>query len=401
MNHSTTVKVRFRQSTIEGQPGSIVYAVTRHRTVRTITTEYKIYPCEWDERTSSVKIDDERAEFLLSISNRIKWDVALLHKIIETFEAESSGYSSADVVSKFHSQNQQQSFFHFMESVINRLKQLGKVGTGQNYRTTLNSFSKFRNNEDVVFAEFNADLIEEYEAWLTSDGIKPNSISFYMRILRAVYSRAVAQRITLDNKPFAKAYTGIEKTVKRAIALKDIKRIKELDLSMQPGLEFARDIFLFLFYCRGMSFIDAAYLRETNIVGEDIVYRRHKTNQELVIGINKHIRTIIGHYHVRDSKFILPILTDECDNHRRQYESALRRINNSLKKIAKLAGISTNLTTYVSRHAWATIAKSKGIPTSTISDALGHDSELTTQIYLATISTDAINRANDLILEDL
>lgn len=103
--------------------------------------------------------------------------------------------------------------------------------------------------------------------------------------------------------------------------------------------------------------------------------------------------------------YLLPILqsplTTGCPPLRTQYESALRRTNKALKHIAHMAHIPFTLTTYVSRHSWASIAKTKGIPTSTISDALGHDSELTTRIYLASLSTDAINRANDLILDEL
>ncbi len=123
-----------------------------------------------------------------------------------------------------------------------------------------------------------------------------------------------------------------------------------------------------------MSFIDAAYLTHSDIVGDEIVYCRHKTGQEISIGLNPHIRRILDKWHSRPA---------------------------SGPPLLPMAHIRTPLTTYVSRHAWASIAKSKGIPTATISDALGHDSEMTTQIYLASLSTKAIDRANSLILRDL
>lgn len=308
-------------------------------------------------------------------------------------------------------------FLEFMGRVIERLDMLGKAGTCRNYRMALKSFGKFcccvygAGYVDCSFCDITADLIERYEAWLAANGVTPNTISFYMRILRAVYRRAVEKDLALDANPFARAYTGIERTVKRAIPLTDIRRIKNLDLSHRPSLERARDIFMFLFYCRGMSFVDAANLRMANIYGGTsdspimtgcaIVYRRQKTNQELTVGINSHIRAILLRYHVNGSSFLLPIIKDRRGDCRRQYEAGLRRVNNALKKIAELAGISATLTTYVSRHAWASIAKSKGIPVSTISDALGHDSVLTTQIYLSSISSEVIDRANDLILADL
>lgn len=83
-----------------------------------------------------------------------------------------------------------------------------------------------------------------------------------MRNLRAVYNRAVEKELTTQRYPFKHVYTGVEKTLKRAVPLKTIKQIKEMDLSMNPTLGFARDMFLFSFYTRGMSFVDMAYLRK-------------------------------------------------------------------------------------------------------------------------------------------
>ena len=84
------------------------------------------------------------------------------------------------------------------------------------------------------------DLIMEYEAWLKTNGVSLNTISFYMRILRATYNRAVEKELTAQKYPFRHVYTGMDKTVKRAISLKDIRRIKELDLTGKPHWELAR-----------------------------------------------------------------------------------------------------------------------------------------------------------------
>ncbi|MDE6346182.1 MAG: site-specific integrase [Muribaculaceae bacterium] len=299
------------------------------------------------------------------------------------------------------------SFNEFMLGLISRKMQLGKAGTAHNYKSTLNSFLRFMSGNNVKFSVLTPELIEEYEAWLIAANVKSNSISFYMRNLRAAYNHAVELGYTADRDPFRKAYTRIEKTTKRAVSLADIRRIKALDLSALPALELSRDIFMFLFYCRGMSFIDAAYLSDTNIIGNELIYRRHKTGQELRIGLNKYILQLLDKWQSGycTGSYLLPILTGGhpagSKFSRTEYESALRRTNKSLKHIARMANIRTSLTTYVSRHSWASIAKSKGIPTATISDALGHDSELTTQIYLTSLSTDTIDRANAIILREL
>ena len=101
------------------------------------------------------------------------------------------------------------------------------------------------------------------------------------------------------------------------------------------------------------------------------------------------------------TEYLLPVITDPTASERRQYENALHLVNRKLKKVAEMAGISVPLTMYVARHAWASIAKSKNIPLSVISEGMGHDSETTTQIYLASLDTSVIDEANGRILNDL
>ena len=150
-----------------------------------------------------------------------------------------------------------------------------------------------------------------------------------------------------------------------------------------------------------MSFIDAIYLKKKDVRNGVLSYRRHKTGQLLHIKIVGQISELIERYSDKKSPYLLSIITVPGKDERTQYESALRRINNALKSIALMVNLQIPLTTYVSRHAWATIAKSKNISVNVISDALGHDSISTTQIYLASIDTSIIDRANELVICDL
>ena len=261
---------------------------------------------------------------------------------------------------------------------------------------------RFRKNKDVQLDDMDADLVMEYEAWLKMNGVSLNTISFYMRILRATYNRAVEKGLTVQKHPFKHVYTGMDKTRKRAISLKDIKRIKELDLSGKPHWELARDMFLFSFYTRGMSFIDMAYLKKSDLKNGILSYRRHKTGQQLHIRWESCMEKIVVQYAAGcSSEYLLPILKLPSKKLRSQYKSTLFRINKYLKEIAKLCGIATPLTMYVTRHSWASIAKSKNIPISVISEGMGHDSEETTRIYLASLDGSVIDKANLLILKDL
>lgn len=398
----TTVKVKFRPSTVEDCPGTIVYFVTHRRAVRQITTDYKVFPHEWDDKQSRPILapTGERTAVIQIIAQRIRRDINRLDKIINSLNCNKREFATDEIVKLFHETEREASFFEFMEEVILQLERLGKERTAENYTTALNSFKRFRNGNDIMLNEIDSDLMTEYEAYLKSHGVAMNTVSFYNRILRAVYNRAVEKEMTVQRYPFKHVYTGIDKTVKRALPLKIIKRIKELDLPLKSSLDFARDMFLFSFYTRGMSFIDMAYLKKKDLQNGILSYRRRKTGQQLFIKWEKSMQEIIDKYPANENSYLLPIIKTDR-NERLQYKNALRLVNNKLKEISVSIGLQSKLTMYVSRHSWASIAKSQNIPLSVISAGMGHDSENTTRIYLASLDNSMIDKANELILGKL
>ena len=253
-----SIKVKYRPSTTNGKEGSIYYQIIHGRTVRQIGTDFRVFDTEWDKEASSVKImpetNENRKQYLYSVSERIGWDIRRLQAIIAQCDRQGGSYSAYNIVEKFNCHANGLSLFGFMQDTISQLKQLGKVRTSETYTAALASFMKFREGQDILLCEIDSDTMMLYEAWLKFNGNCPNTTSFYMRILRAVYNRAVEKELTEQKYPFKHVYTGIGKTVKRALPLKSIKRIKELDLTLKPHLDYARDMFLFSFYTRGMSF---------------------------------------------------------------------------------------------------------------------------------------------------
>lgn len=397
----TTVKVKFRPSTVANRPGSIIYLVTRHRVVRQITSDCKVFPEEWDERQSKVVLaHKERTNAILSVAHRLSNDMEHLNEVIDRLNHTETDFTTDDVVRCFYESDTNPSLFRFMEDVINHLKHLGRERTSETYTTALRSFMHFRNGEDVYLNEMDSELIMEYQAYLKSRHVSLNTISFYNRILRAVYNRAVEKDLAVQRYPFRHVYTGVCKTVKRAIPLEAIRRIKELSLPPDSSLDFARNMFLFSFYTRGMSFVDMAYARKTDLKNGVLSYCRRKTGQRLYIRWEKCMQDIVGKYAENNTEYLLPIIK-RPGNERRQYRNTLRLVNNNLKMVAIMAGIQINLTMYVSRHSWASIARSQNIPLSIISEGMGHDSETTTQIYLASLDNASIDNANGLILKKL
>lgn len=290
----------------------------------------------------------------------------------------------------------------FTNSIIEQFRQLGKNRASEIYSSALASFLRFNSGKDIALKKINPDIMMLYESYLQGERkISRNSSSFYMRALRAIYNRAVEQGITKDNSPFKYVYIGVDRTVKRALQLHDIKKISSLNLTAKRRQAFARDLFMFSFYTRGMSFVDMAYLKKSDLRYGVLTYRRRKTGQQLQIKWEKCMQAFIDKWGTGTADFLLPIITYEKKDCRLQYQSAMSYMNILLKQVGAMAGVNIPLTTYVARHSWASIARSRNIPLSVISEGMGHDSERTTQIYLSSLESSVIDRANRLVIKAL
>ena len=381
------------------------YQVIHRRVSKQIRVGYKLFPDEWENLFSNHPVykNEKRKTYLTDLKTQIEADTHKLERIITELEQREGEYTSDEVVQlfRFRSTVNRNGFFAFTWNLIDQLNQIGRFRTAETYTTTLNSLMRFRENREILLESLNANLMMAYESYLKSTGLCPNSTSYYLRNLRAIYNRAVVAELTEQRFPFRYVYTGIEKTVKRAVPLNVIRKIKELDLDSYPAMDYARDMFMFSFYTRGMSFIDMAYLKKTDLTRGILSYRRKKTGQRLNIKWEKVMQGIIDKYDTSGSPYLLPVIKDLESDDRKQYKTVAHAINKNLKIVGERLGIAIPLTMYVARHAWASIAWSKNISLSVISEAMGHDSESTTRIYLASLDSATIDKANHLILNSI
>lgn len=394
-----TVKVKLRLSSVECKKGTIFYQVTHARKTMQITTNMHLHPYEWDSDGERLIVSVRNRTML---QNRIDSDVTLLRRIIKELDRTCIGYAVTDIVGKFRQTNRQTTFFAFMRQQIKSLSNANRFGTANNYEKALCSFSTFLQGEDIHFSMMTETLVENYNAWLIRRGIVRNSISFYMRILRAVFNKAVRQRLVEGSHPFQNVYTGIARTRKRAISESIIAQFYKLDLREGSNLALARDIFIFSYCTRGMAFVDIAYLKKSNIQGGAICYSRRKTGQVLCIKIEENIRKIIEKYSSGEREYVFPIISSEdAKEAYKQYRQELNNQNRRLKELSTMLPADCHLTSYTSRHSWATAARNHNVPISVISAGLGHTSEQTTQIYLTMLENSVIDEANKEIIREL
>jgi len=295
--------------------------------------------------------------------------------------------------------------FAFFDRNINRLL----IGNAKVYKDTRRSLKLFTSYASLSFSDIDQQFLHNYEVFLRKLGLAETSISVYFRTLRALFNKALQEKlIAAQAYPFKefKVAKFNTQTQKRAITKEELKRIEKLPLDADNPLLEARHYFLFSYYGQGINFRDIAQLQWKSIIQDRIVYTRAKTGQTIHFKLLPPAQEIVEHYRPltggHPEQYIFPILSRskhltavQIDN---RVDKVLKRVNKGLKELARLAQIQVHLTTYVARHTYATVLKKSGIPIAVISEALGHRSEFITQTYLKSFDNDVIDLANECLL---
>ena len=415
----TSINMVLRPSIKEGRyAGSLSLRVVHNRKSRTIVTGCRLYPEEWDSEKQKILYpvgDSARVTILADTETKISAGISMLEEIITSLNKQGR-YTVEDVINRYRRKTDNGNLSGYVESLVPELERAGQHRLIRAYRTVAGELLKHNKGEDIPLPHINACLVKSFENDLKMRGRQPNTISFYMRNLRAIYNKAVAScRIPAKSEnPFTSVYTKVKTTAKRALTEAETTRLYDINfealrIQSTPGipehhniesLYFAWRLFMFCFQAQGMCFIDMAYLRKENIKNGVCRYYRHKTSQQVEVIVNEGMQRIIESFasQVRDSPYLFPIIKhSDSIPARRDYESALRTQNRRLKALSRLAGIDKRVTTHVSRHTFASITRGGGLPTGVISEMLGHTTEKMTHNYLASLDRSLFEKAYQII----
>ena len=293
---------------------------------------------------------------------------------------------------------------HFYESIFDQLTKEGKCGNRQVYQYSLNSLRNFRKNFDsLYFEDIDLEFLKKYEQWLKGRGIKETTISQLFRTLRSAYNKAIYEGIVKkDNYPFDMFRVGKfnVKTKKRAIDKSEMMKFAQMEnapVERDPKQELALDIFVFSYLSGGISFVDIANLKEENIEGDMLVYHRQKTGKEVRVSLVPASLKIIAKNKAKSYGYLFPIFNSRVHKTAEQkmyrVDKVRRQVNHSLAKLGEELGCDRKITTYVARHTFATVMKRAGVDVTMISEAMGHSSIETTQIYLDSFEDNQIKQA--------
>ncbi len=293
----------------------------------------------------------------------------------------------------------------FMKTVADELQASGSFGTAHVYRSSLKAILAFNEQRELGFNKLTPEFLKKFEVHLRNRKCSWNTVSTYMRTLRAVYNRAVDRRFaSYTPHLFKHVYTGTKADRKRALEKEEMSLlIRELPYSkdLPPELRRAHAYFVLLFLLRGLPFVDLAYLKKSDLKGNTITYRRRKTGRQLTVTLLPEAVELIRKLINPDSKspYLFPFLRSDENTMEayREYQLALRQFNYQLTMLRQILGISTELSSYSPRHTWATTAYYCEIHPGIISEAMGHSSITVTETYLKPFRNKKIDDANSMI----
>ena len=399
MNATINV-VCFKSKTLSNGEHPLMIRICKSGKRRYKSIELSIKPEHWDFTKNKPKKNCPNKDVIQKII--IEKEKEYQEKQLD-FKSDSKDYTVSMLIEK--NENKKKTLDEFYTELISYYKSIDKLGNACIYRDSYHSLKRFKKgNIDFYFSEIDLAWLNSYEKWLRSNGKAETTISLLFRTLRSAFNKALennnAGKVINPFRKF-KVSKFNTKTKKRAISKDDIFKIINADLSEQKEyVKLSRDLFIFSYLCGGINYSDMAGLKYENIESGQLIYNRKKTGKKIILPLNTEALNIVKNYMTEDRvsvDYIFPILdknTHKTEQQRfNRLHKVMGKVNPALKKIAKLAKIDTNLTTYVARHSYATVLKNSGVNIALIGETLGHADLKTTMIYLDSFDDKQIGEA--------
>ena len=392
----------------------LVLRIIHNRKSTAIPLGYSLPSKDWDEKKRMVKKSSTLVSSVTRLNNllakrqtdamdmvtRLEDEGVLAHLDITKLKALILGKSAEDSLI-----DAKPTFFIYTKRLIDDMKKAGQVGNARVYGGVLGALRVYLKDRDVTFEDITYSWLQRYETYYFAQGNSVNGLSLNMRTIRAIYNKAIREGLVERScYPFHDYKIRNEVTEKRALDKSGLLKVVRTHLAEDHSLFHVRNYFLASYFMYGASFIDMAYLKVSNLKGGRVRYRRRKTHKLYDIKIEERLQSILDYYlpGKGEDDFLFPVVKrTSIQDQYREIDQARKMYNRGLKELAQLCGIEQHLTSYVSRHSFATQAMLSDIPINAISEMLGHSSLSTTQIYLKSLPSSILDEYHSRItLED-
>ena len=413
----------------------LILRLTHNRKTTSIKTGIHLKKEDWDADALEVKKSYKGAANIKRLNNEIqKKKAEALDRILKLEEkVKQTPLTVTGVKQHIDPSVSSSSFYDYGDRLIKELINTERIGTARSYQGVLSALKTFNkgkpfeknmggnpketnkvrfsakykdaNYRDLKFEEIDYNFLIKFENYHLSSGNELNGLAVYMRTIRSIYNQAMKSGDADKSQyPFSDYKIKTEPTKKRALDGTYLTKIIALDLGQEHSCFDARNYFVASYMMYGMNFADMAFLKKTDIANGRIQYRRRKTSKQYDIKVSDNLDSILSHYIqlYPTSTYVFPVIKrDKPILIERDIQTARKHFNKNLKSIAELCGIEQNLTSYVSRHSFATQALMQNVPVSAISAMLGHSSLKTTEIYLKSLPSNILDEYNSKLLKNL
>ncbi len=404
LSHMSTIKFTLKSAPNADGKHSIVIQLIKDRKNTTISLGKSVKLDDWSFDTQRVKSQNKQHKALNKFITKYQ---ELLDDYVDDLDLRGVEYSVSDMVRIVRSSSSKKlslSYTDYQQKIIDNNKDTAQSSTNVFFRDSLSSIKKCFGKEDIDFHEITTAFLFKYEAFMKSNGNSDATIGIRMRTLRSVINKAIDSGLIPENYyPFKKykIKSGRVGNHKEILTADEIEKLKQYKSDF-PDIEFAKDIFLFSYFSRGINFIDLIQLKASNMSGQSFTYTRSKTKAVVTFKLNKRSAEILRKYQNPNprSPFIFDLLRtanpkkNTVDNFKKK---KLKEVNRNLKIIMADLEIDKNITYYCARHSFATQLKFNNISIEIIREALGHKDIKSTMSYLQTLPSNQLDK----IIEDV
>lgn len=398
MNTSVILTLDTRETLKDGTC-PIVFRLSHFRKSTAFRTGFSVPAKFWNGAKSCIYPSYRGYPDVVAVNNDMMKRLHEKRELLKMLhdKGELEGLTLKEVRTNLLNKKVSTSFTAYTKGHIANLKKMKRFGTARAYTSMLQAVTKhFEGNENILFSRITPAFLKEFSTAYIARGNSYNGLSAILRSLRAIIN--MSGEVDKERSPF-KHYKIINKpTAKRAISQEAIGSIIDLELEADHPCFQARTIFVLSYFCWGMNLADLCFLKVENIVDGRIQYQRKKTGKQFDIKLAPEILPIIAYYMQGKEKsaYLLPVIKRTTDEEQDKDVLWYRKTyNKRLREIATLCGIEGRITSYVSRHSFATHAEELDLPLRVISNMLGHTKLATTEIYLRGLPTSKMDEFQD------
>lgn len=333
----------------------LVLQLIHQRNKKIVRTTYSVKKQDFDANTGTVKFTTNTPYTFSEkeVNDVLAKRIAQMEDVLAYLNEYIGEYNVADAIALYKIECKSSLVVVFAAKMVRELRGNDQQPTSNAYQSTIKKLLVYTGGSKLTFDEIDREWIERYRLSLFNEGLKKNSIHFYLRILRSIYNSAQKMGVAnIDTAPFLhQRYFATPPTKEVELKDEELERIITVCLDSDQPLSFARDLFLFCYYSCGMSFMDMAKARQTDIREDMLCYFCNRTKKTTNVKISPELRVLIEKYKNPESVYILPIFDSEEKSTFVDYRKKLRAHNALLKRLGSRLQLDCPLNSHVAQAA--------------------------------------------------